>query len=41
MGGSNEQLLIQEYETQQLTLFDSHGNRGVSMTWHYDVVVSS
>jgi hypothetical protein len=40
MGGSNQQLLIQEYETQQLTLFDSHATRGVSMTWHYDVVVS-
>jgi hypothetical protein len=40
MGGSNQQLLVQEYETQQLTLFDSDGTRGVSMTWHYDVVVS-
>lgn len=40
MGGSNQHLLVQEYETQQLTLFDSQGNRGVSTTWHYDIVVS-
>lgn len=40
MGGSNQHLLVQEYETQQLTLFDSQGNRGTSMTWHYERVVS-
>jgi len=40
MGGSNTQLLIQEYESQQLTLFDSHGTRGTSVTWHDDIVVS-
>lgn len=40
MGGSSQHLLVQEFETQQLTLFDSQGNRGVSMTWHYDIVVS-
>ena len=33
MGGSNQHLLVQEYENQQLILFDSQGNRGVSMTW--------
>jgi hypothetical protein len=40
MDGSNEQLLIQEYQTQQLTLFDSKGNRGVSIIWHHDTIVS-
>jgi hypothetical protein len=41
MGGSDQHLLIQEYENKQLTLFDSNGTRGISMTWHYDLVVSS
>ena len=41
MGGSSEQLLIQEYQAQQLTLFDSNGNRGVSMIWHNDTFVST
>lgn len=40
MSGSNQQLLIQEFESQQLTLFDTQGTRGVSITWHYDLVVS-
>jgi hypothetical protein len=40
MGGSDQQLLVQEYESEQLTLFDSHGTRGVSMKWHSDLVVS-
>ncbi|CAF3733413.1 unnamed protein product [Adineta steineri] len=39
MGGSDQYLLLQEYENKQLTLFDSRGRRGVSMTWHYDVVI--
>ena len=40
MGGSDQQLLIQEYEDKQLTLFDRQGRRGVSVTWRYDLVVS-
>lgn len=40
MGGSNQQLLVQEYENQKLTLFDTQGTRGISMTWHYNLVVS-
>ena len=40
MGGSDQYLLVQEYENKQLTLFDCHGTRGVSMTWHYDLAVS-
>ncbi|CAF4269850.1 unnamed protein product, partial [Rotaria sp. Silwood2] len=38
IGASDEYLLAQEYENKQLTLFDRHGKRGISMTWHYDVV---
>ncbi len=40
IGGSDEYLLVQEYETNQLTLFDRHGTRDISMTWHYGAVVS-
>ena len=40
MGGSDEHLLVQEYENNQVTLFDCRGTRGVSMTWHYDLAVS-
>jgi hypothetical protein len=40
MGGSNQQLLVQEYESQQLTLFDSHGTRSTSITWDNEIVVS-
>jgi hypothetical protein len=40
MGGSDQYLLLQEYEERQLTLFDRQGRRGVSVTWHYDLVVS-
>jgi hypothetical protein len=40
VGGSDTHLLVQEYETNQLTMFDRHGKRGISMTWHYNVVVS-
>ncbi|CAF3524755.1 unnamed protein product [Rotaria sp. Silwood1] len=39
IGASDEYLLAQEYENKQLTLFDRHGKRGISMTWHYDVVI--
>lgn len=39
--GSDTHLLVQEYETRQLTLFDRHGQRGISMTWHYGAVVSA
>ncbi|CAF1390990.1 unnamed protein product [Rotaria sordida] len=39
IGASDEYLLAQEYENKQLTLFDRHGRRGISMTWHYDVVI--
>ncbi|CAF1388235.1 unnamed protein product [Adineta ricciae] len=39
MGGSNEHLLMQEYENNLLTLFDRHGTRGASMTWHYDLAI--
>ncbi|CAF1261999.1 unnamed protein product, partial [Didymodactylos carnosus] len=38
IGGSSEYLLVQEYETNQLTLFDRHGTRAASMTWHYNLV---
>ncbi|CAF1321729.1 unnamed protein product [Rotaria sordida] len=41
IGASDEYLLAQEYENKQLTLFDRHGKRGISMTWHYDVVESA
>jgi hypothetical protein len=40
IGGSDEHLLVQEYENNLLTLFDRHGTRVTAMTWHYDVVVS-
>ena len=39
--GSDTHLLVQEYETKQLTLFDRHGKRGISMTWHYGAAVSA
>jgi hypothetical protein len=39
MGGSDQHLLLQEYENKQLTLFDRYGTRGVSMTWHYGLAV--
>ncbi|CAF1158003.1 unnamed protein product [Rotaria sp. Silwood1] len=39
IGASDEYLLAQEYENKQLTLFDRHGRRDISMTWHYDVVI--
>ncbi|CAF1475514.1 unnamed protein product, partial [Rotaria sp. Silwood1] len=38
IGGSDEYLLVQEYENNQLTLFDRYGARSLSMTWHYNVV---
>ena len=41
MGGSDRDLLVQEYESNNLTFFDFHGTKGISMTWHYDLVVSS
>ncbi|CAF4778448.1 unnamed protein product, partial [Rotaria socialis] len=40
IGASDEYLLAQEYENKQLTFFDRHGKRDISMTWHDDVVVS-
>lgn len=40
VGGSDTHLLVQEYENNQLTIFDRHGKRGISMTWHYSAVVS-
>jgi len=40
VGGSDTHLLVQEYETNQLTMFDRHGKRSISMTWHYGAVVS-
>ena len=40
MGGSNDQLLLQEYQKKQITFFNSTGNSDVSMTWHYDPLVS-
>jgi hypothetical protein len=40
IGGSETHLLIQEYENKQLTMFDRHGKRDISMTWHYDAPVS-
>ncbi|CAF3599214.1 unnamed protein product [Rotaria socialis] len=39
IGASDEYLLAQEYENKQLTFFDRHGKRDISMTWHDDVVV--
>ncbi|CAF4814897.1 unnamed protein product, partial [Rotaria socialis] len=39
MGASDEYLLAQEFENKQLTLFDRHGRRGISMIWHHDVVI--
>ena len=39
--GSDTHLLVQEYETRQLVLFDRHGTRGISMTWHYGEAVSA
>lgn len=39
--GSDTHLLIQEYENKQLTLFDRHGKRFISVTWHYGTVVSA
>ncbi|CAF1395110.1 unnamed protein product [Rotaria magnacalcarata] len=39
MGASDEYLLAQEYENKQLTFFDRHGRRDISMIWHHDVVI--
>ena len=40
IGGSDTHLIVQEYETNQLIMFDRYGKRDISMTWHYNEVVS-
>ncbi|CAF0748843.1 unnamed protein product [Didymodactylos carnosus] len=38
MGGSNEYVILQEYENNLLTIFDRFANKQ-TITWHYDVVI--
>jgi len=40
IAGSDTHLLVQEYENNQLKMFDRHGKRDISMTWYYLEVVS-
>ena len=40
IGGSDTHLIVQEYETNQLKMFDRYGKRDISMTWYYRDVVS-
>lgn len=39
IGGSDTHLIVQEYETNQLKMFDRYGKRDISMTWYYRDVV--
>lgn len=40
IGGSDMHLLVQDYERNELILFDRNGKKTISMTWHFKEAVS-
>jgi hypothetical protein len=40
IGGSDEHILVQDYQTDQLRLFDRYGKQSFSMTWDHTIEVS-